>query len=384
MLLIRFCEVLRQQSVDHYVVEDKNTFLAKELEKAGTTVIAPSDPVPSADFLFVPYSGMLREALQWASDIPNAKVLTWIISPNEIFSSNFPLMGTALKYFGYPGAYVWSQLLKFHRKEFEVLLLRLCKGQGIILMDGATKRVVDYMFGSSYSGYMPIIPIPAPINPEVIEYKNKGAGLRVGYLGRLDDYKFSALQKFIAITLSQHAKKEPITLHIVGTGPRISDLRAACGVAGITLVEHGFQANDNARKILINNCDLGASMGTAALDLAGSGLPTIIIDPSIRLDALVQDKFRFVHEIEGCTLGEFRDFPAYKVGKSNFSAVIDIIKNNYEISRKGIEYVANNHKPASSFNRLLACIQNSTVSVFDVRKSAVNISNTIRRFKQFY
>lgn len=384
MLLLRFCAFLRQENIDHYVVDSPDSFFGRELERSGTVVIRMDNRGPQATHFFVPYSAMLREAIAWASFLPQAKVLAWIISPNESFVPNYPLVGTILRHLGYRGAYIWTRVLWMHRRHVVALIGTLREGCGLLLMDGATRRVTDYILGGSAALSISTLPIPAPIEKSPRVKRVNTDGLNVGYFGRVEDFKFSALKGFISSSLAEHAKYESVTLHLVGTGPRIEDVRRVCLTAGISLVEHGFLDNESARSVLIANCDLGAAMGTAALDLAGSGLTTIVIDPSLRSDYLSQRKFRFVSEIEDYTLGEYRDFPGYVAGKHTFPEVVNIIRSNKELAGAGKEYVKNNHDPRLIFEALLNYISCSSVCVHQVQHSAEKITRRIDIARTLY
>jgi hypothetical protein len=98
----------------------------------------------------------------------------------------------------------------------------------------------------------------------------------------------------------------------------------------------GAMKNDDGRAFLASSCDLGIAMGTAALDLAGAGLPTIIINPSIRFPTKQPSLYRFVNEIMDFTLGEFIDSPFFDRGGLPLDQIIKLINDQSDIAEKGL------------------------------------------------
>jgi len=193
MLLLRFCTHLTKNSIPHYVVSEPDTFFGTELENNGTIVISARSAPIRATHYFVPYSAMIREAILWASGFPEMKLLTWIISPNESFTPNLPFMGFALRNFGYEAALVSSHIQFWQRKRLINLKQKLGVGGGLLLMDGATKRVATYFLGEKIANSIPLLPIPSPTGIKRLKKHKKEDGvLNIGYLGRIENMKFSA------------------------------------------------------------------------------------------------------------------------------------------------------------------------------------------------
>ncbi len=384
MLVTRYAEYLRARGLPFVLVEPKGTRLALDLSWAA--LISPSDAnaiAAKVSHLFLPSISKFRDPEISFNAFKSAKVFAWVVHPNDPFRGFFPFSGKTMDWAGYKGARWLARLIPGHFKLVEDMFARLIGGQALAVMDGATSRALRYFY-ADLSGHPILIPIPSEVSFIEANRRVPTGKISIGYLGRMDDFKYSAIAPFISTHLAALAKAQPIDLHVISEGDRLSDLREKCERHGINLNEYGFRPNRDAKEIIKSNTDLAVTMGTSALDIAGEGHPCIVIDPALCAGAAPQQKFRFVHEIQDFTLGEYRDFPNYKVGLHDFEEIMSHIDG--ETGRLGHFYVSKEHNPGRIFDLVTKSILNSTLTVGDIAPLIGDVDRSFRsvRFWQYW
>ena len=332
----------------------------------------------SISHVFFPSFVSIRTFEKYYDYFPHAKISGLVVHPNEPYISFYPLSLKALYLFGYRSIKYIQYILYQHTKKVSGLFCEAADKEAIFLMDGATKRALNYFY-PDLKKTPQIIPIPSPVYPYIKGKPLDKDTTNVGYLGRVDYLKMSALRSFI----SQYSSIEKFNLHLIGGGDKMNELRKFCYNLGVNLVEYGFRPNDEARTILIENTNFSIAMGTSALDIASTGLPCVIIDPSLNQRAPTQNRFRFVHEIEDYTLGEYRDSKLYVGGSNSIEDIYNIIKNDKDIGIAGRDYVKLHHDPEKSFSALLEGIMNSKFTGENAGKLIKDINSSFRAIK-FY
>lgn len=147
------------------------------------------------------------------------------------------------------------------------------------------------------------VPVAVPAAPERTG-RTSGDELRVTWVGRLYDFKVHilvhTLRRFRAAAA---AAGKTVVFHVVGGGPKAALLDEFSAPApGLRVVRHGDLAAADLRRLLLEQTDLVASMGTAALEGAALGLPVILLD--LAYAAVPADyRFRWLHRAEGYELG---------------------------------------------------------------------------------
>lgn len=372
ILVIRFSHYLKQLKVPFVVIATKGTRVSTALEWADQ--VDPRD-LPyypqTIDYVFFPHVCILKNDLYW-DRFNDAKILCWLVHPTEIFSAFFPVTNKLLYLFGYPVSWWVKKILQNHNSLVLQLLQKLVSNGGLIIMDGATRRGLKYFF-PELIGDCNLIPIPAPCEEEIEFRKKNVRAFSIGYLGRMDEFKYSALKPFIENQLSQLANKRAVHLHLISEGHLVDTVVELCSKHSINVTNYGFLPNELAKKTLKEHTDIAVCMGTAALDIAGTGHPSIIIDPALSFRCRPQSKFRFVHEIEDFTLGEFRDFSSYQEGLHTLKELVDILTDDQNLGFKNMEYVKKNHNPDMVFSLLLSEIYNSQVVGTDISGLAKSV-----------
>lgn len=385
MIVLRFSDYLRERSIDHVVVERKNTKLYEFLDKE---YVADPEALnlyrKKIRYTFFPALSKIRKSsINWDA-LRGSKVSFWVVHPNETFRAFMPLSGKGMECFGYQ-VVPFIKFLFFHKYRFLKKNLNVFNQKGsLFFMDGATVRAYRYFFKGNSAPNI-LIPIPTEIrrfnNPVVKNDQKKAEKVAVGYLGRIDAFKFSALRSLIEGDLSQINRKTGLILHLVCQGAYLEKLLKLCDECCIEYIVHGFLPNSKAISTLKENTDICIAMGTSALDIAASGHPCVLIDPALKNRTKPQSSFRLVNEIEEFSLGEFRDFPSYRSGKRKFSEIIqDVQRNAVEYELKMKNYISENHRASLVFYELDKRIKNSKILATDVEGFAKVINRFLKRY----
>ncbi len=367
ILIGRFANYLSLRQIDFCIIEPGEGRIRNELPNA--RFVNPDQVeliAKQVTHVFVPSVSKLRDPWFPWGPLAHATVFTWIVHPNDVFRSFFPYSSASMNIFGYRVVKPLRNLFRTHANLFDAIFARLVKENALIVMDGATLRSLKY-FAPKLDAEPGLVPVPSPLSDEIAVHHKSSGKLSIGYLGRMDVMKWSAIRPFIRDTLAPLAKHRQIALHLVSEGTHLSRVEKLCSKIGVEFHCYGYLPNLQAREVIFTKTDLAIAMGTSALDIAGAGHPCVIIDPNLGALARRQMRFRFVHEIEDFTLGEFRDFPGYIQGHRVFEELTD--KNQLYIAcSKGREYVRHAHDPVLCFDELLNRIYNSTLQVAELGK----------------
>ena len=249
VLVIRFSHYLKQLNVPFVVIATKGTRVSKALEWADQ--VDPHD-LPyyqqKIDYVFFPHVCALKEDLNWER-FEQAKILCWLVHPTEIFSSFFPVTNKLLYLFGYPVSWWVKKIMRDHNSLVLKLLQELVSKGGLIIMDGATRRGLKYFF-PELIGDCKLIPIPAPCEEEIESGERNFRTFSIGYLGRMDEFKYSALKPFIENQLSKLAKIKSVHLHLISEGHLVETVVDLCSKHSIKVTNYGFLPNELAKKTL--------------------------------------------------------------------------------------------------------------------------------------
>jgi hypothetical protein len=381
ILISRLSTYLQKNSIDFTIIIKKDTRIAKELNWAKQIDLRElNETKQHFSHVFFPHVASLREDLPWKS-ISNSLVSCWLVHPTEIFTSFYPRTDRLLLWFGCRFAKVIQILLRNHTRSTSDLMQRLIAGNALFVMDGATERGLHYFY-PGLSGPCNTIPLPIELG-EVPDYskrkRSNSAVLSVGYLGRLDEFKLSALRPFILHSLGRLTNEWKIELHLVSEGDCIAQIRNLCSNKGIVLHEHGFMPNASAKSLLVQKTDFVAAMGTAALDIASAGHPAIIIDPAHYRNSRPQEKFVFLHEISEFTVGEFRDCKHYRKGKHSIEQVVNQVQNDRLLGERGLNYVRKFHAPEHVFNQLMKQIIESNLQAGEIENKVFALKNSYQK-----
>ena len=394
VLTSRFCDYLQEKQIKFVLITRKKTRISEKLKWAPQVTPEKIDEINGEiSHLLLPSITFILNDIPW-NQLHNVKILSWIVHPTSIYTAFFPGSYESLGKVGFFPSRLLSLLFFRHHVRVSNLFCQALEKNALIAMDGATKRCLNFFYPKTKNSKCPIVPIPTTQPSRAMKKRHflDKNSISIGYLGRLNEFKLSAINSFIEENiLFLENKYKHIHLHIVAEGESIDKLSKLCNEKNIIIHKHGFQSNDKAKETISKQTDLAICMGTAALDIASSGHPCIIIDPIHKKTFKNQEKYRFVHEIDEFTLGEYQDFPHYKRGLHSLEEVIEAMKVNPSMGEAGREYVENNHNPNKSFQLLVDHITASTMRIKDIKneiqllkKSKDNCEMTLDKIRNVF
>lgn len=335
--------------------------------------------------IFLPSIAKLNYAGHLLSFFPDASVYAWVVQPNDVFKTFFPFSGRLMDLIGYRAVSVLRGLIPRHRERFDELFKAMVESNALSVMDGACARALSYFVPELDPISFHVIPVPSPLScsdeDASAPVDRNGDEFSIGYLGRMDIMKWSAVKSFVQFNLAYLARGNSVAFHVISEGAFIDQLRELCACNNIRFISYGYRPNEIARRIIRENTNLAVAMGTSALDIAGTGHPCIIIDPATTLRAPPQLLFRYVHEIEEFTLGEFRDFPGYVKGMRSLEHTLDAVSLD-RAGALGRQYVGTHHDPEVCFSTLLERIQGSQLRASVTLGLVGELTNSFSRAKK--
>lgn len=376
VLIGRYAEHLRRRQHPFLIAEPEGSRLRDDIPWAEFIDPLKTDAIiGDVRRVFMPSVAKLRnQRFPWEK-LAAVPLFTWLVEPNEPFTQFVPFGGAILKFFGYSGVRPLLKTLPAHARHVGELFRLLTKGGSLAIMDAACCRALRFFFPTVNLEHALLVPVPAPIGEPIGVPSLPSEPLVVGYLGRMDAIKWSALQPVVDIELRAIARTRRVRLVGVCEGNEIGLVEDACRRSGVEFDYRGYMPNNAARVFLRRQTHFAVAMGTSALDLAAVGHPCIVIDPAMRTTTPAQRLFRFIHEAEGFALGEFRDFPHYQQGLRSFADSVQLALSE-NLSEQGRCYVREAHSPERCFASIDLAIEACTTTVGEVASVRASIARS--------
>ena len=228
------------------------------------------------------------------------------------------------------------------------------------------------------------LPIPVGSPPAtLVSPRQRGADdiLRLVWVGRIADFKHSIIARAITDIEDYCARTGArVALTIVGNGPYLALLQAhATTFRHVTIEFIDGVAPDQLDAFLSERADIVLAMGTAALDGARLGIPTILLDPSY---GPVSDayRYRWLFEERGFTLGRIlfgaRSYPSGRT----LEALLEAYRHNAtDLAERTAAYVQANHAMPVVASKLVTNLENATYTWRDLSDSGANRRDWIYR-----
>lgn len=381
VLIARFAAYLQKKEIKFCIITDQPKALRQHL--GGVKFVSHNSVDEIAEevthVFLATTSYLFTPEFPWSA-FANVILYTWVVHPTAPFRQSFPFSGHLLDFFGYRGVPLLRTALRSHASAVHDLFSLLAARGSIAVMDGATLRSLNYFF-PSLPAAPALIPVPSPISGQTNGAFGNRGDISTGYLGRLDVFKWSAVAPFLS-SVATIAKNRPVRLHVVAEGDHIDKLKSLCEKLSIDLRFHGFMSNESARVLIKNSTHFAFAMGTSALDIAGSAHPCLVVDPALGRGVAPQRLFRFIHEAQDFTLGEFRDAPGYVPGIRTLAQSIQLVTQG-DLGCAARDYVEKHHDPSKCFDILLSCIFNGQATVWETGRAVSIIRKSFWKIKTF-
>jgi hypothetical protein len=379
IFVARFACYLRDAGRDFVIVDHAGSRLWRDLDWARFVTLDELQASNArVDCVFLPSIAKIVDLDRLPARLRSARVFTWVVQHHDALYHFFPLSQAIVPRFGFRAVLAILRAMPRYRRRIASMFDLMIQKAALAVMDGSTIRSLRCFYPSVTPPPI-LVPLPVPLGTGEHHAPPVKDGLSIGYLGRMDRFKFSALGAVIASELAALAKTQPVTLVAITVGSHVEQLRRLCAERGITLGLHGFMPNDQARALLASETDLALAMGTAALDIAASGHPCLYIDPAEQEGVPPQPLFRFVHETQDYMVGEFRDFPGYVGGLRSLAESVRMVHDDPSLGQRGREYVRDRHDPDRINTTILHHLDTSRLTIAELLPHVTGIKRVNAR-----
>ena len=346
-LIISLTKYFYKKEIIVSIVGYKDSFIIKQLNECSVKFnfydLNNSDDASLTQFLTnktVVFTSFSPNLNLYRLKTPNPKILYWNVFPGQLKNANR---------FGPINYYLFNQLLTNY----------LVRNHGCVFMDFNGFRESSSLLNAEnkHKGidYLPI-PVSIPEHNQYIRSSHSINIINISYVGRGSIWKIYPLIKVLtdisALTITQSQFK----IHVITQEKSdfeyfIKKLNLSGNIEIIYITDlYGKSYLD----FLVKNIDLHISMGTAALDGASLGIPTILIDFSYS-HMPANYKYRWIYETTGFDLGHNAFLEENSIGRK-FSDILQMFFDENcasEISKKCYEYVQENHNIEVIADKLL-------------------------------
>lgn len=308
----------------------------------------------------------------------------WVMPSNLVFSNNTKLIYWTLhpyNIFGYASSikkifknmflqniliWIFRYFIYFYDRE---AIQKFNEKKSIFFMDEEnfeqTKNLLDISLEDAK--YLPLV--IDDIENIKIGYKPDNKILNCIWVGRIGDFKvhilFYTLKKLNDIVKTTG---ENINFYIVGTGEYLEYLQEQAKILKDLKVIYIDYIDPKELKETIIDMDIGFAMGTAALDFAKFGLPTVLLDFSYE-EIEINYKFDWLYNSKNYTLGKAIDKNLCDHDNKSLETILESLESNYDtISMKTYRYVKNNFDIDINVKKFISLIEDASLTYKDLSK----------------
>ena len=207
------------------------------------------------------------------------------------------------------------------------------------------------------------------------------------WMGRIADFKVHILLytlKKLNVMATEYKKE--IVFTIVGNGKYLDYLLEEIKTLKNIKIKYIDYVNPNNLKEFLKVFDIGFAMGTAALDFAKFGLPTVLLDFAYE-EIKKEYKFDWLYNTKNFTLGREIDSKMCEYRNKSLENIITSLSKDYvAVSIKSFNYVNDNFKIESNVNKFLKLMEESDLVYSDlsIKYFDMNIFHNIIGAKKYY
>ena len=245
-------------------------------------------------------------------------------------------------------------------------ILELNKKKSLFFIDDSMRKFTEQRLGIALKN--PVF-LPVPFEKEKLEKKqpkNNVNEINIGWLGMLYDFKIHILV-YTLKALSEYSKRKKIKINyfIIGKGPKQYLIKINELENEYFKVEFNkLMVGEVLKKFLLANVDIMTSMGTAALDSAKLGIPTVLLDVSYK-PIKGNYRFRWIYDSINC-LGAIIDSTYFENGEKSIDRLLKEIEADYKrVSERTRMYCEENHSVGVVGKRFRETIQKSSFKYQD-------------------
>jgi len=378
ILFLRLAEELsRKNLANTFLIDYSDGYMAKNYNSEFSTLLKYSD----TEDLIIPNDGVIifqsmtpwsifpmlkinkdTRALFWScypySLIPLIPGIREFMQKNELISRIMLLT-------------IFSRYSGKVKKFIKILVSR----NGLVFQDSVNVDITEKYLGIEIKkpNYLPIPSKKTDLNLFKEESEITENGLRIACLGRVADFKFYTLIRFLE-DLDRIAPSFPMPIHVdvIGSGDYLKKLKYEAS----KLTRYSFSFIDEipvskVDEFLIKNTDLLIAMGTTALEGAKLGVPTILLD--ISLERVPEGYvYSWFYEREHYVLADIFNKNNLVPGNPSLKDRIDELISDYEaISERSIKHFSANHSLDTVTEKFLTYAKNSNLKWSEIENAGL-------------
>lgn len=386
LLFLRVGTYLAERlGMDVTLIDYADGFMAKHLRSDRVKLLTYTDdgaaPVP-ADAVLV-----LQAMNPWSIfpglDVsPAARLVFWHCLPFNLVPAMPGLRDISYRTPALLKASLFT-LLAGRRRLNRRLVETMHANQALFFMDEENVEAVRRFLGVRVDepNYLPI-PVVLPEHEAPRPEQLIGpASLRLVWVGRIADFKHHVLSRTL-LDMDEWSVRtgRTVAMTIVGSGPFLAKVQEqAFQLKSFVPTYVESVAPDQLGTFLKAEADIVAAMGTAALDAACLGIPTILLDPSYGPVSATY-RYRWLFEERGFTLGRILfDARSYPAGRSLSELFGAFDKEGPRLSQLSLDYVVTNHAMPTVATKLVSLVERATYKWGDLADSGANRRDWIYR-----
>ena len=201
---------------------------------------------------------------------PASRLLTWCTAPQDPFKFLPPAYFFNNSSWATKGAFA-RNFFPAHRRRIADFLTAGARRGGVVFMDAHCHEVNEYLFGPG----IPVALVPICTDAPTIGPRLRANGTGKAYwVGRITDFK---TEPFIAMTKALLRPGSPIKeVVVIGDGADLSSAKER--LAGLAVTWLGYVEPEKLDAELFAHADLVYGHGTALLEAAKLGIPSLLVD----------------------------------------------------------------------------------------------------------
>jgi hypothetical protein len=276
------------------------------------------------------------------------------------------------------------------------ILFEIYKHKAFFFIDYMGKELFEKRIGKPVD-WEAFLPIPIKLETTFINRKINETDLIISYVGRSVNWKIYPFVKIYNDLVEVYIKNNIIFNVVCDNKDIFSNIvQKNCKFTNNARIEYFENLSLKKLNNLLLKSDLHFAMGTAALDGAKLGIPTILID-ACEYPLPKNYKYRWIYQTNNLVLGKIinEKFNIFD-GKMTMKNILNDIESNYlGISNSSYQYVKENHDVTTITNKIIKYSKHATLTlstlsskflsryiyILKSRKIESRINNLIRLFK---
>lgn len=289
-----------------------------------------------------------------------ARLLAWCTAPQDPFKFLPPA------YFFNNSS--WSAKKAFARWFFSAQRARIgrflsegARHGGVAFMDHHCHEVNDALFGPGIPGS--ILPICTALPSHAPRLRMTGSG-KAYWVGRITDFK---TESFIAMTKALLRSGSPFReVVVIGDGADLASAKRR--LAGLAVSWLGYVKPENLDAELYAQADVVFGHGTALLEAAKLGIPSLLVDASYQMIPSDDLRADWLHRCPACYVGRISR-PGHFIGRKIEECLAEFVADQYGIASADFRRWQDVHHPDVVADRLAGVIDQGNYTLKDFLES---------------